>query len=65
MRADDIEALRKYRRKKNNVDRKASKGRKIRYTVHDKLQNFMFPIPTVNPSSVTIDSDRLFASLFQ
>lgn len=65
MRADDIEALRKYRRKKNNVDRKASKGRKIRYTVHDKLQNFMFPIPTVNPSSVIIDSDRLFVSLFQ
>ncbi len=65
MRADDMEALRKYRRKKSNVDRKASKGRKIRYTVHDKLQNFMFPIPTVNPSTMTIDSSRLFASLFQ
>ncbi len=65
MRADDMEALRKYRRKKTNVDRKASKGRKIRYTVHDKLQNFMFPIPTVNPSTMTIDSSRLFASLFQ
>lgn len=29
--------------KKNVVDTKASKGRKIRYTVHEKLQNFMAP----------------------
>jgi protein AATF/BFR2 len=28
---------------KNHVDTKASKGRKIRYTVHDKLLNFMAP----------------------
>ena len=26
---------------KKEIDRKATKGRKIRYTVHDKLQNFM------------------------
>lgn len=26
---------------KKNIDTKASKGRKIRYTVHEKLQNFM------------------------
>lgn len=26
-----------------NVDRKASKGRKMRFTVHEKLQNFMAP----------------------
>jgi len=25
------------------VDTKASKGRKMRYTVHEKLQNFMAP----------------------
>jgi protein AATF/BFR2 len=25
------------------VDRKASKGRKIRYVVHDKIVNFMTP----------------------
>lgn len=30
-------------RVKKNVDTKASKGRKIRYTVHEKLQNFMAP----------------------
>jgi protein AATF/BFR2 len=30
-------------RVKKSVDTKASKGRKIRYTVHEKLQNFMAP----------------------
>jgi protein AATF/BFR2 len=65
MRADDLEALRKYRRKKINVDRKASKGRKIRYTVHEKLQNFTFPVPTISTTAIPIDSTRLFASLFQ
>ncbi|CAK0755430.1 hypothetical protein CCP1ISM_6070001 [Azospirillaceae bacterium] len=29
------------RQNKNVKDTKASKGRKIRYTVHEKLQNFM------------------------
>jgi protein AATF/BFR2 len=28
---------------RKNVDTKASKGRKLRYTVHEKLQNFMAP----------------------
>jgi protein AATF/BFR2 len=28
---------------RKNVDTKASKGRKMRYTVHEKLQNFMAP----------------------
>ena len=28
---------------KKSVDTKASKGRKMRYTVHEKLQNFMAP----------------------
>ncbi|KAJ2847732.1 rRNA-processing protein bfr2 [Coemansia brasiliensis] len=32
--------------KKRNVDTKASKGRRIRYHVMEKLQNFMPPIPT-------------------
>jgi len=30
--------------KKKKVDTKASKGRKIRYHVHEKIQNFMVPI---------------------
>jgi protein AATF/BFR2 len=62
MRAADLEALRKYKRNKSsNVDRKASKGRKLRYVVHEKLTNFMFPIP----ANETVDSDRIMASLFQ
>ena len=28
---------------KKEVDRKATKGRKIKYVVHDKLKNFMVP----------------------
>ena len=35
------EALQK--RMKKEVDRKASKNRKIRYIVHDKITNFMAP----------------------
>jgi len=62
MRPDDLAALRKYRRSKTKVDRKASKGRKIRYVTHAKLQNFMFPIAQPSPP---MDVDRLFQSLFQ
>lgn len=60
----DMETLRKYKRKKQKVERKASKGRKIRYNVHTKLQNFMFPIPSLQVDS-SLNTDRLMASLFQ
>jgi len=64
MRAADLEALRRYKRKKLNVERKASKGRKIRYTVHDKLQNFMFPVEsvvaTVGTQGATGETARIF-----
>ncbi|TIA71414.1 hypothetical protein E3P91_02543 [Wallemia ichthyophaga] len=30
---------------KKDIDTRATKGRKIKYNVHDKLQNFMVPIP--------------------
>ncbi|KAG5513637.1 hypothetical protein PMAC_000675 [Pneumocystis sp. 'macacae'] len=33
----------KQKKQKNNIDTKASKGRRLRYHVHDKLQNFMAP----------------------
>lgn len=62
LRKEDIEALRKYRQSRVHVDRKASKGRKLRYTVHAKLQNFMFPVP---PAASDMDIDRLLSSLFQ
>jgi hypothetical protein len=83
MRPDDLAALKKYKLKKSNsskvVDRKASKGRKIRYVVHNKIQNFMFPVPFSvavlsshengmtggNNSRTNVDSERLFHSLFQ
>lgn len=53
--------VRRTHRKKKNVNRKASKGRVIRYTVHPKLENFMFPEPY--PKS-DMDADELFRSLF-
>ena len=63
MSEEDLADIRKYKKKKNNVDRKASKGRKLRYNVHTKLQNFMFPIPYDNNNDV--DADRIMQSLFQ
>ena len=64
MSEDDLADLRRYKKKKNNVDRKASKGRKLRYNVHTKLQNFMFPIPYANSTNDN-DADRIMQSLFQ
>lgn len=43
------------------VDTKASKGRKLRYTVHEKLQNFMAPEPRGSWEPEAID--RFFGSL--
>lgn len=59
----ELSKLRSSKRHKSNVDRKASKGRKLRFTAHPKLENFMFP--RENHSKVQIDVDRLFSSLFQ
>ncbi|XP_024538306.1 protein bfr2-like [Selaginella moellendorffii] len=57
----DHDAVRKLRSKKRkNVDRRASKGRKTRYTVHEPLVNFMVPEPMVLPPMAT----KLFTSLF-
>jgi protein AATF/BFR2 len=44
------------------VDRKASKGRKMRFTVHEKLQNFMAPEDRRTWEQGAID--RLFNTLF-
>lgn len=49
-------------RNKKNVDRKASKGRKIRYVVVPKLVNFTFPVS--RPVSDGMDGDEWFKSLF-
>ncbi|GAA5933372.1 AATF family protein [Sporobolomyces koalae] len=46
---------------KKQVDTRASKGRKIRYHVHEKIQNFMIPIEAATWHDEQID--ELFASL--
>jgi protein AATF/BFR2 len=47
---------------KKAVDTKASKGRKLKYTVHEKLQNFM--APDDRTSWGERQCDELFGSLF-
>ncbi|KAH6894347.1 apoptosis-antagonizing transcription factor [Thelonectria olida] len=47
---------------RKNVDRKASKGRKMRFTVHEKLQNFMAPEDRRAWEQDAID--RFFGTLF-
>ncbi|CAM9236547.1 unnamed protein product [Scytosiphon promiscuus] len=47
--------------RKKSVDRKASKGRKIKYVTHPKMQNFMFPQEYESPP---MEPSELFASLF-
>ncbi|CAM9142328.1 unnamed protein product [Ectocarpus sp. 12 AP-2014] len=47
--------------RKKSVDRKASKGRKIKYVTHPKMQNFMFPQEYETPP---MEPSELFASLF-
>ncbi|KAG6040058.1 rRNA-processing protein bfr2 [Claviceps citrina] len=47
---------------RKQVDRKASKGRKMRFTVHEKLQNFMAPEDRRSWEQGAID--RFFATLF-
>lgn len=61
--AKQFAELQKLRKKmKKNVDTRASKGRKIRYVVHNKLVSFMAP----NDSSNWTDQSKneLFRSLF-
>jgi protein AATF/BFR2 len=48
--------------KQKEVDRRASKGRKIRYTPIPKLVNFTFPLSRPNVSS--LNQDEWFQSLF-
>lgn len=58
----DFNNMRREAKAKKNVDTKASKGRKLRYTVHEKLQNFM--APEDRGSWGERQSDELFGSLF-
>ncbi|XP_020577940.1 putative uncharacterized protein DDB_G0270496 isoform X2 [Phalaenopsis equestris] len=54
-------ALKKLQPKKRKiVDRRASKSRKIRYNVHEKIANFMAPVPMNLPPM----APKLFENLF-
>nr|POF14902.1 protein bfr2 [Quercus suber] len=54
--------LRREAKTKKNVDVKASKGRKLKYTVHEKLQNYMAPEDRCSWGQR--QTDELFSSLF-
>lgn len=54
--------MRREAKTKKNIDTKASKGRKMRYTVHEKLQNFMAPEDRATWAERA--ADELFGSLF-
>jgi protein AATF/BFR2 len=55
-------AAQRSRKAKKVVDTKASKGRRLRYEVHEKLQNFMVPVPVPGQWHEQ-QIDELFASL--
>ncbi|XP_076631493.1 apoptosis antagonizing transcription factor [Colletes latitarsis] len=48
---------------KRKIDTRATKGRRIRYNVHNKLVNFMAPI-TINDTWLDHAKDELYNSLF-
>ncbi|KAK9768244.1 rRNA-processing protein bfr2 [Basidiobolus ranarum] len=54
-------AIKQTKQKKKKIDTRASKGRKLRYHVHEKLQSFMVPIPTGTWHEEMVD--ELYASL--
>jgi len=54
-------AMRDVKRRKGKVDTMASKGRRLRYHVHEKLQNFM--APEVNNAWQESQITELFSSL--
>lgn len=54
-------ALQGGRKKRKNVDRRASKGRKLRYQVMEKLVHFMAPVQQAEPPALAA---QLFANLF-
>ncbi len=56
-----LRAAQRGRKRRKQVDRRASKGRKLRYHVHEKLVNFVAPRqPAVEPAFAA----QLFANLF-
>lgn len=63
----EVGPMNRQRKKKKNsagIDRKASKGRKIRYAVIPKLANFTFPVERSSTNNSVLSEDDLFSSLF-
>jgi len=58
----NMNTMRREAKTKRNVDTKASKGRKLKYVVHEKLQNFMAPEERAKWGER--QTDELFGSLF-
>ena len=56
-----VTGMRNDKNRRQNVDTRATKGRKIRYDVHEKLQNFM--APEDRGTWTTRARDEFFASL--
>jgi len=59
----DWMASQRQKKSKKHVDTKASKGRKLRYEVHEKMQNFMVPVPLAAGGWHEAQIDELFGSL--
>ncbi|KAH9967326.1 apoptosis-antagonizing transcription factor [Russula dissimulans] len=59
----DWTATQRQKKSKKMVDTRASKGRKLRYEVHEKLQNFMVPVPLHAGAWHEAQIDELFGSL--
>lgn len=60
---EGLSVLRREKKKKREAERGGSKGRKLRYTVHDKAQNFAVPVP-LSRAWHEEQIDELFSSLF-
>ncbi|KAF8271594.1 apoptosis-antagonizing transcription factor [Lactarius quietus] len=60
---DFYQQLLRDKKSKKHVDTKASKGRKLRYEVHEKMQNFMVPVPLAAGGWHEAQIDELFGSL--
>lgn len=53
------------RKVREGIDRRATKGRRLKFTVQPKLVAFMAPAPYVVPPELAFDIDTLVASLFR
>ena len=53
------------RRVREGIDRRATKGRRLKFTVQPKLVAFMAPAPYVVPPELAYDIDTIVSSLFK